>query len=33
MYLVVIYPEYKTYHKVEVPYLKERVKYILNSLK
>ncbi|MDD2306063.1 MAG: hypothetical protein PHP53_15285 [Prolixibacteraceae bacterium] len=33
MYLVVIYPEYETYHKVEVPYWKERVKYILNSLK
>jgi hypothetical protein len=33
MYLVVIYPEYETFHKVEVPYWKERVKYILNSQK
>jgi hypothetical protein len=32
MFLVVLYPEYHTYYKVEVPYLKEKVEYILKTL-
>ncbi len=32
MYLVVIHPEYDRYYKVEVPYLKDKVEYILSTL-
>ena len=32
MFLVVLYPEYDKYHKVEVPYLEESAEYILNTL-
>ena len=32
MFLVVIHPEYQQYYKVEVPYLKNYVAYILNTL-
>lgn len=32
MHLVVLYPEYTNYHKVEVPYLKDKVEYILKTL-
>lgn len=32
MYLIVLYPEYDNYYKVEVPYLKERAEYILKTL-
>jgi hypothetical protein len=31
MYLVVIHPEYERYIKVEVPYLKNYVEYMLNT--
>lgn len=32
MYLVVIHPDYVTYYKVEVPYQKDEVEYILKTL-
>lgn len=32
MYLIILYPEYKSYFKVEVPYLKEKAEYILQAL-
>ena len=32
MFLVVLHPSYKQYYKVEVPYLKRKVEYILNSI-
>tara|TARA_Y100001933_G_C18932807_1_gene536069 strand:- start:379 stop:1134 length:756 start_codon:yes stop_codon:yes gene_type:complete len=32
MFLVVLHPDYKRYYKVEVPYLKDRVEYILRTL-
>ncbi|WP_340153454.1 hypothetical protein [uncultured Marivirga sp.] len=32
MFLVVLYPEYDSYHKVETPYWKDKVEYILNTL-
>ena len=32
MYLIVLYPEYNNYFKVEVPYLKDKVEYILKTL-
>lgn len=32
MYLVVLYPTYDTYYKFEVPYLKDKVEYILRTL-
>lgn len=31
MYLVVLYPKYKQYYKLEVPYWKDKVEYILNT--
>jgi hypothetical protein len=32
MYLIVLYPEYDRYYKVKVPYLKDKVEYILRTL-
>jgi hypothetical protein len=32
MYLIVLYPEYDKYYKVEVPYFKDKVEYILQTL-
>ncbi|WP_433894899.1 hypothetical protein [Sphingobacterium mizutaii] len=32
MYLIVLYPEYDRYYKVEVPYLKDKAEYILSTL-
>jgi len=32
MFLVVLHPDYKRYYKVEVPYLKDKVEYILGTL-
>lgn len=32
MYLIVLYPEYDKYYKVEVPYLKDKAEYILKTL-
>lgn len=32
MYLIVLYPDYDRYHKVEVPYLKEKTEHILKTL-
>jgi D-hexose-6-phosphate mutarotase len=32
MFLVVIHPDYDKYYKVEVPYLKSKIEYILKSL-
>lgn len=32
MYLIVLYPEYDNYYKVEVPYLKNEIEYILKAL-
>ena len=32
MFLVVLYPEYDRYYKVEVPYLKDKAEYILRTL-
>lgn len=32
MYLVVMHPDYERYYKVEVPYLKNEITYILNTL-
>ena len=32
MFLVVLHPDYKQYYKVEVPYLKDKVEYILGTL-
>lgn len=32
MYLIVLYPEYDRYYKVEVPYLKDKAEYILKTL-
>jgi hypothetical protein len=32
MYLIVLYPEYDRYYKVEVPYLKDKAEYILRTL-
>lgn len=32
MFIVVLHPEYERYYKVEVPYLKEKVEYILGTL-
>ena len=32
MFLVVLHPDYKRYYKVEVPYLKDKVEYILRTL-
>jgi len=32
MYLVVLHPDYNQYYKVEVPYLKDKVEYILSTL-
>ena len=32
MYLVVLYPDYDDYYKVEIPYWKERIEYILETL-
>ena len=33
MYLVVLYPDYDKYYKVETPYWKERIEYILETTK
>lgn len=32
MFLIVLYPDYKKYYKVEVPYLKDKAEYILKTL-
>jgi very-short-patch-repair endonuclease len=32
MYLIVLYPEYDKYYKVDVPYLKDKAEYILRTL-
>lgn len=32
MFLIVLYPEYENYYKVEVPYLKDKAEYILKTL-
>jgi very-short-patch-repair endonuclease len=32
MYLIVLYPDYDRYYKVEVPYLKDEIEFILKSL-
>jgi 8-oxo-dGTP pyrophosphatase MutT (NUDIX family)/CRISPR/Cas system-associated exonuclease Cas4 (RecB family) len=32
MYLIVLYPKYSRYYKVEVPYLKDKAEYILRTL-
>lgn len=32
MYLIVLYPEYDNYFKIEVPYLKNEIEYILKAL-
>jgi very-short-patch-repair endonuclease len=32
MFLIVLYPEYENYYKVEVPYLKDKAEYILRTL-
>lgn len=32
MYLIVLYPDYDKYYKVEVPYLKDKAEYILRTL-
>lgn len=32
MYLIVLYPDYDKYYKVEVPYLKDKAEYILQTL-
>lgn len=32
MFLIVLYPDYNRYYKVEVPYLKEKAEYILRTL-
>jgi len=32
MYLIVLHPEYERYYKVEVPYLQDKVEYILRTL-
>lgn len=32
MYLVVLHPDYDKYYKIEVPYLKEKIEYILKTL-
>jgi hypothetical protein len=32
MFLIVLYPEYDRYYKVETPYWKERIEYILKTL-
>ena len=32
MFLIVLYPDYDRYYKVEVPYLKDKAEYILNTL-
>ena len=32
MYLIVLYPDYEKYFKVEVPYLKDKAEYILRTL-
>ena len=32
MFLIVLYPEYENYYKIEVPYLKEKAEYILSTL-
>lgn len=32
MYLVVLYPDYDKYYKIEVPYLKEKIEYVLTTL-
>lgn len=32
MYLIVLYPDYNKYYKVEVPYLKDKAEYILKTL-
>lgn len=32
MYLIVLYPDYDRYYKVEVPYLKNKIEYMLNTL-
>lgn len=32
MFLIILYPEYKNYYKIEVPYLKDKAEYILRTL-
>jgi len=32
MFLIVLYPEYENYYKIEVPYLKDKAEYILRTL-
>lgn len=32
MFLVVLYPDYDRYYKVEVPYMKDEAEYILRTL-
>jgi hypothetical protein len=32
MFIIVLYPDYDRYHKLEVPYLKNKVEYILNTI-
>jgi hypothetical protein len=32
MFLIVLYPDYDQYYKIEVPYLKDKVEYILKTL-
>ncbi len=32
MYLIVLYPNYGNYYKVEVPYLKKEIEYILQTV-
>ncbi len=32
MYLVILHPDYDRYHKVETPYWKDKIEYILNTL-
>ena len=32
MYLIVLHPDYDTYYKVKVPYLKSEIEYILKSM-
>jgi len=32
MFIVVLHPDYERYYKIEVPYLKEKVEYILGTL-
>ena len=32
MFLIVLYPDYDRYYKVEVPYMKDKAEYILKTL-